>query len=120
MQVRRLSDEGLGVVRVMQRLGGGVAMLANATCCPLHRNAEIAQDANDVVWTRLVADVRAGDEILVDYGRGFFASELCACCSCGWSVEGGASGEGGRARGRPEGGRRRVGWWMGEQRPDWV
>ena len=93
MQVRRLSAEGLGVVRVTQRLGGGLAMLANATCCSLHRNAEIAQDANDAVWIRLVADVRAGDEILVDYGRGFFASELCACCSCAGRCTSSSSGE---------------------------
>ena len=93
MQVRRLSEEGLGVVRVMQQLGGGLAMLANATCCSLHRNAEIAQDANDVVWIRLVADVCAGDEILVDYGRGFFASESCVCCSCAGRCTSSASGE---------------------------
>ena len=82
MRVRRLTDRGLGTMCATLYLQGGVAMLANATCCLLHRNAEIAQDADDNVWIRLVADVRAEDEILVDYGEGFFMAEPCVCCLC--------------------------------------
>ena len=57
-------------------------MLANATCCQVHRNAVIAQDADDNVWIRVTADVRVGEEILVDYGARFFTSEVCVCCAC--------------------------------------
>ena len=82
MQVSRFTGKGLGAERVAQHLTGGVAMLANATCCQVHRNAVIAQDADDNVWIRVTADVRVGEEILVDYGARFFTSEVCVCCAC--------------------------------------
>ena len=82
LQVRRLTGRGLGAERVAQYLTGGMAMLVNATCCLMHTKAVIAQDADDNVWIRLTADVRADEEILVDYGAGFFTSEACVCCAC--------------------------------------
>ena len=38
-------------------------MLANATCCRVHRNAVIRQGADDNVWIRVTADGRVGGGI---------------------------------------------------------
>lgn len=83
MQVRRTSGEGLGLLRATSRLGKGVAMLANASCCPRHQNAVIAQDAKDDCWIKLIADVKKGDEILLHYGGQYFGpARQCMCCLC--------------------------------------
>ena len=82
LQVRQSGGAGWTPTSAIVPLGAGVAMAANSTCCPRHQNAEIVQDAEDRVWIRLVADVVASGEILVNYGAGFFVQGSCVCCVC--------------------------------------
>ena len=83
MQVGGTGTNGLGVLRATSRLGKGLAMLANNSCCPHHQNAVIARDVNNYFWIRLIADVNQGDEILLQYGDKYFGPERqCVCCLC--------------------------------------
>ena len=93
----RTSEEGQ---RIRVRLtGGGTVLLAwkrtsayglghyaNSTCCAHHANAELIFNgeagADAAVFVRTTKEVRAGDEILVNYGPAFFHEESCKCCKC--------------------------------------
>ena len=76
-----------------------VALLACTfvTACP----RELTWLSSKTMMIRLVADVHFDEEILVDYGTGFFASEACACCSCAGRYPPPQPGEYARGGGNP-------------------